>query len=39
MIGQLLALAYDANLPGLLAVAISAMVGLVVHVYLLDEEA
>lgn len=33
MIDQLLALAYDADLPGLLAVAVSGFVALVVHMW------
>lgn len=37
MIDQLLAVAYDANLPGLLAVAISATVGVVAHLWLSSE--
>ena len=33
MIEQLTSLAYEANLPGLLAVAISALAGLMFHVW------
>lgn len=38
MIEQLLALAYAADLPGVLAAAISALGGLVWHVWMLGED-